>query len=102
MPVIHTTCQDDFDTWFQAWREDAKSCVAVILGTRTRYLGVPELLNQLKPGTVYIEFQKGNPVPKMVDTGNGGYVKIVYVRPEMDAFAEAIIKEYNAVVVYQD
>jgi hypothetical protein len=24
------------------------------------------------------------------------------VRPEMDAFAEAIIKEYNAVVVYQD
>jgi hypothetical protein len=38
----------------------------------------------------------------MVDTGNGGYVKIVYVRPEMDAFAEAIIKEYNAVVVYQD
>jgi hypothetical protein len=102
MAVVSTKCQDDFDKWFQAWREDAKSCIAVILGTQTRYLSVPELLNQLKPGTVYIELQKGNPVPYMVDTGNGGYVKIVYVRPEMDAFAQAIIKEYNAVVVYQD
>ena len=100
--TVRTTCQDDFDEWFQAWREDSKRSVAVILGTKTRYLSVPQLLNQLKPATVYIEFSKGNPVPKMVDTDNGGNVKIVYVRPEMDAFAAAIIKEYNPVVVYQD
>ena len=102
MSVVSTKCQDDFDEWFQAWRHDSKSSVAVILGTRTRYLAVPQLLNDYKPGTVYIQFIKGNPVPYMVDTDNGGNVKIVYVRPEMDAFAQAIIEEYNAVVVYQD
>jgi len=102
MNVIRTTCQEDFDNWFQAWRHDETSSVAIVLGTLTRYTVVPKLLDDFKPGTVYIEFTKGNPVPKMMDTDNGGYVKIIYVRPELDAFAQALIEEYNAIVVYQD